>query len=659
MVGQYRKQSQMVNNQAARVGQPLPNTIGDDVQGLLQFAGAGMGVATNYLNEKVQKDAIKQQRQVAQGQMPTSDATQGGYRAAKALGTELAMERYKARAAELAQQDLSDEDFDTSLTNLQVEIGQEIDGRFPEMASDEELLTLRDMSFIDSVPQITYAREANKLKREQEKRGTDFQSWVLSTKGMSDQDLVEGWKDLSGALQLSEGNAEELGVSAIVNSGDEQLLDQLSRMSDSKGVAFTDKYGEIGSALERVKSDRMADELHITSKTKQDMMQGLSNGTMTDSQAMEIVKANRANYGDGFMTDNQVESMFNHARAQRAETGRIRTLAYSSGSVPKKDQPMVANQLMSDTYQRLSRQYTEEQLQDPKTQSTIYSQSVNEVATDLNNRGIVNSEWQDSFKNISAADPKSMIATDSQGNEHLTQQSQMILNTWKALPEATKARYADGSRARILNEYDKLTKSGMPEPLAFRQAQELERMPKHTNVGEKYEQSVRITDELYTHWIDSDVPNSQLMGVERQVQNLMDSGFSEESIITNLKENSFQLENGQVVFANQNAVMDALDVQTPDRVNQILMGFKKNNEETIKQRVSYLGGSYEDAYPTIDVNTGTLTFYSSDGFPLSGLTYPLSTLREEFTEGLYNEPEEETIDNSNMPEYGTMGLYSY
>jgi len=149
------------------------------------------------------------------------------------------------------------------------------------------------------------------------------------------------------------------------------------------------------------------------------------------------------------------------------------------------------------------------------------------------------------------------------------------------------------------------------------------------------------------------------MGVERQVQNLMDSGFSEESIITNLKENSFQLENGQVVFANQNAVMDALDVQTPDRVNQILMGFKKNNEETIKQRVSYLGGSYEDAYPTIDVNTGTLTFYSSDGFPLSGLTYPLSTLREEFTEGLYNEPEEETIDNSNMPEYGTMGLYSY
>lgn len=659
MVGQYRKQSQMVNNQAGRVGRPLPNTIGDDVQGLLQFAGAGMGVATNYLNEKVQKDAIKQQRQVAQGQMPTSDATQGGYRAAKALGTELAMERYKARAAELAQQDLSDEDFDTSLANLQAEIGLEIDDRFPEMASDEELLTLRDMSFIDSVPQITYAREANKLKREQEKRGSDFQSWVLTTKGMSDQDLVEGWKDLSGALQLSEGNAEELGVSAIVNSGDEQLLDQLSRMRDSKGVAYTDKYGEIGSALERAKSDRMADELHITSKTKQDMMQGLANGSMTDSQAMEIIKANRAQYGDGFMTDNQVESMFNHARAQRAEEGRIRTLAYSSGSVPKKDQPMVANQLMSDTYQRLSRQYTEAQLRDPKTQSTIYSQTVNEVATDLNNRGIVNSEWQDSFKNISAADPKSMIATDSQGNEHLTQQGQMILNTWKALPEATKARYADGSRARILNEYDKLTKAGMPEPLAFRQAQELERMPKHTNVGEKYEQSVRITDELYTHWIDSDVPNSQLMGVERQIQSLMDSGFSEESIITNLKENSFQLENGQVVFANQNAVMDALDVQTPDRVNEILMSFKKNNEETIKQRVSYLGGSYEDAYPTIDVNTGTITFYSSDGFPLSGLTYPLSSLREEFTEGLSNEPEEETIDNSNMPEYGTMGLYSY
>lgn len=656
MVGQYRRNSQLVQHRGANISAPLKSTIGDDVQGLLQFAGAGMEVGTNYLNEKIQKDAIKQQRLVAQGQAPTSDATQGGYRAAKALGTELAMERYKARAAALADQDLSDEDFDTSLANLQAEIGLEIDERFPEMQDDEELKTLRAMSFIDSVPQITYAREVSKLKREQEKRGADFQSWVRGAKGMDEADFVESWKDISKGLQLSEGNAEELGVAAIVNSKDEELLDKLSRMSDSQGIPLVEKYGEISTALEKAKGDRMADELHITSQVKQDLEKGLTSGSMTESQAMEIVKANRYKYGDSFMTDHQVESMFEAARDARAEAGRIKTLANGTGKVAKKDQPLVINQVMGDTYSRISRQYSEDQLQDPTVQSAIYSQTVNQVATDLNNRGIVNDQWKDDFKSIAASDPNSIIGKDKDGNEFLTAQGQKVLNTWKALPEATKARYADGARARILNEYDRLTKAGMPEPLAIRQAQELERMPKHVNTGERYEQSTRITDELYNHWIASDVPNSQLVGVEREIQQLLESGFNEESATKILKENSFQLENGQVVFANERSVMDALDVDTPDRVNQILMGFKRSRKDLIKQRVSYLGGEYEDAYPRIDVNTGTISFYSSEGFPLSGTTFPLSELRKEFDEGVYDEPEDNT-GLKLMP--NTTGLYVY
>lgn len=653
----FRKQTQTVNHQVGRVGQPIQSTIGDDVKGLLQFAGAGMGIATNFMNEKVQKDAIKQIRLVAQGQMPSSDATQGGYRAAKALGTEIAMERYKARADELAAQDLSDEDFDTELANLQATIGAEIDERFPEMKGDEELDTLRAMAFIDTVPQITYAREANKLKREQAKRGQDFQTWLLGSGSMKDTDFESQWKELSKGLKLSEGKAEELGVSAIVEAGDEALLDKLSRMKDSQGVAFTDKYGEINTALQKAKGERMADELHITSKVKDGVFNDLVSGNKTEAQAMEIIKANRAKYGEGFMTDSQVESMFSKTRALRAEGVRIATLASSKGPVPKKDQPLVINKLMEDTLNSVSRQYSEEQLADPKTQSTIYSQTVNQVATDLNNRNIVNNQWVDDFKSIAAADPNSIIVKNSEGVEILTAQGQKTLNTWKAMPEATKSRYANGERARILNEYDRLTQKGVPEALAIRQAQESERIPKHVSQGVLYETSTRITEELYNHWIATDVPDAQLVGVEREIQQLLNDGFSEESATTILKENSFQLDNGQVVFANPKAVMDVFGVETPDRISQIIGGFKESNKDLIKQRVSYLGGSYEDTYPKIDVNSGTISFYSADGFPISGLTYNLSELRSNFDKGLYNETDEEVDSLDINPKIA--GLYIY
>lgn len=630
----FRKQVDVTPQNRAmtnKVQLAAPSTIADDLQGLMSFTGAAAGVATNYLNQKIETDAIKQQMRVSQGQLPSEDATAGGYRAAAALGLSMESEKREARLSEFAKSNPSDEAWEAELLKETENSRNYLASKYPAMQEDPELQKLVAMDAIDSIPALTSQREVARLKVEHSTRIADFGEYAILAARNAGDAFDEQLKFVAQELKLDPTTVQNTLVDTAISSGDINLLERVSGMKmGNSELTLGESDARINTAFAQAKSKSARQNAAVMAQEQLEMESQLANGQINPSQFVKMVQLKNDTTGGAFMSQAQVASTMSKIAADAGQKNYISTTAtaISTGAVntttmKKEDKQAAAGEVFNLALEDATEALPDNLKGTVKGQTLARSQAIAKATTDLGRSGIVSESIKQNVTSVLAINPDSVISEEG-GIEKLNSSTQQALNDYIAIPSHIRHQYAKGTEAQMLNEYARLVESGGMEPVqALRMAQS-NTLDKPALSGAIFEASSSVINDTLKPWFGINVSESNENYWQGEVQTFLkafpdpNSDSAQKAAKRYIEDNTTNLGGGMFVKGNSDMLINAMGLHnnSVDSVKEGVEIYKTANQAAITQASEIYGFNPKDTIVDINTTTGRVMLLTPDRIPI-------------------------------------------
>ncbi len=618
----------------------------ESIQKVLPVAQGAVDTYSSSLRKTIAADKIKQQARVSRGQLPSEDSTRAGYTAAAELKVALVHRQRFERLKAVAKQDWSDDEWSQHLVDSSSEVMESINTAFPNLDDEGKaaLLAQSEQEDIKGIDELTKVREVARLKREEESRIEDIKGLMSTMSGADFKSIQQVMDSLPNALKLGEDKVISATVEAAINSNDLDLMTKVSQAIDSRGRRLSEVHPNLRMAIEREEVEQYKVNAGRIAQQHLEIEQGLFEGTMTQEQAVKMIEEENLTNNGSFMSVEASRSMFSRVerKLEQERKERERLANVMSGATPLKklrpaDREAVMNKTVNEIYMRLLKQemhrssVTSPEDLSAASLGAVYSSSVKEASSHFAKSGLVYEPWKDGFKMVATLDPETAIYRDVDGNAKISPETKMKLDTFMAIPKSQVEMYVSGKDARMLNSFSNLIQHGVPEDIALLQSMTLAKSPPPPMTEETLKSVKRLYRSHFGNFFSHRIPEGQEDYVADYVGTLKYNGMSDEDVQQALKENTFQLNNGQVITANLSAVTEAMGVYDLTQVENALEQFKENMGDVARRRMENLGMEEDDIYYDVNTYTGMVTLRGKGGLPITGASYSLEEIGDRYT----------------------------
>lgn len=586
----FRKETQANTWHRAATNQPTNprDTTMENLKGLMSFAGAASNVISNHLEEKTQKDALKQIESVQKTGKTTEDATAGGYRAAASLGIANWNQERNGRDVEFAKTNPTDEQLRERAMDEDRKAKEFLVGNYEYLKEDPELLKLVSMNTIEQMPNLAKVREVARLEGEQTKRVTALSERVLMSADMSPTEFPQMFKTITTELKIDQATAKAALVGTAIESGDLKLMELVagSTLGDDQ-LPLGQSNGKLRQAVSQARRQAIRMDAGRIAKDRDTLISEYQNGNLTEDEFIEQTRLGNEKYEGGFMSTEQAYSVITKATdeyAKRYGQAEMISNAISNPTInstvgmDKKTKDALAIGI-SDTIlgdilfdipedERTPEVITKAKAQAVKTSAELYAAL-----------GITNPKWDAMFTSAATISPMSILSKDEEGNEFIRPETLEALNAWSVLTPAQRAGYTGGANSTLLTNYAIMTESGSTPVEAIRAVNEVMMKPKPISNKEFRVAAEAIISDEFTHWFSTSLSQSGQDYLSDEIQRRLHvighaSEAAQNSVKRDLLANSTQLGNGQVILASAQNLSLKLGVHQ-DRVNDALMNYQK------------------------------------------------------------------------------------
>lgn len=641
----FRKETQANTWHRAATNQPTNprDTTMENLKGLMSFAGAASNVISNHLEEKTQKDALKQIESVQKTGKTTEDATAGGYRAAASLGIANWNQERNGRDVEFAKTNPTDEQLRERAMDEDRKAKEFLVGNYEYLKEDPELLKLVSMNTIEQMPNLAKVREVARLEGEQTKRVTALSERILMSADMSPTEFPQMFKTITTELKIDQATAKAALVGTAIESGDLKLMELVagSTLGDDQ-LPLGQSNGKLRQAVSQARRQAIRMDAGRIAKDRDTLISEYKNGNLTEDEFIEQTRLGNEKYDGGFMSTEQAYSVITKATDDYAKSYGQAEMISNAISNPtvnntvgldKKTKDALALGIYDATLGDILFEIPEDQ-RTPETIAKARIQAVKTSAELYSAQGLTNPKWDAMFTSAATTSPMSVISTDEEGKEYVRPETLEALNAWSVLTPAQRSSYTGGANSTLLTNYDILTKAGSTPVEALRAVNEIMMNPKPINNKEFRTAADSIIDDEFTHWFSTSISQSGTDFLSDELQRRLHViGKTDEAaqnyVKADLKANSLQLGNGQVILANAADLSVKIGVHQ-GRVNDALMNYQKAMLPDLERVASIRGEDVNDFNYALDKTGGTVYLVDSVGFPIAGTFKTLKEVGDDY-----------------------------
>ena len=619
----------------------------DNLKGLMSFTGAASDVVSNYLEEQTQKDALKQIESFNKTGKATDDATVGGYRAAASLGIANWNQARNARDLEFAKTNPSDEQLRERAMDEDRQAMEYLSSNYEYLKSDPELLKAVSMNTIEQMPTLAKAREVARLEQEQVKRTTAFNERVLMSKGMTAEEFPSMIESMTSSLQIDQATAKASLIGTAIESGDVGLMELVSgtTLSGDK-LPLGESNGKLRTALSEAKGRETRKKAGEIAEAKVALDSELSSGNMTEDEYYANADLLNERYNGQAYTPEQLYSNVMRNRDELSK-GNLRANNISS---------MISNPSVNNTYGMKKAEMDDAAIaiyddivgdllfdvpqaeRTPDKITQIKAQAVKSSAELYAKNGLTNPLWDSGFTSVSTLSPMSAIYEDANGNQQVRPDVLETLNVWSILTPQQRAQYSGGKESTLLANYDLMTSTGSTPVEALMAVNEMMLNPKPVSNKEFLNAADGISEELFDRYFweigQSDISQSARDLLNDEIQRRLHVyGSANEATVSKVTEdlrlNSTQLSNGQVLLANPQVISQKLGVHQ-DRINGAFDVYSQGMSGVVGNLATAMGWDSKDFNLKLDNKTGTVYMVDPIGLPVPSSFKSLRDLGKEY-----------------------------
>lgn len=442
------------------VAEPADSMGSDIVSALATFADIGGSVAVDYFDNAVAKDKLIQTQRAWRGQLPTSDATTGGRKAASVVGANLASAKSYSQLKDLASQDLTDEEFEEATGKVWDATREEVLGKYE---GSEELDKAMLVEMQNSMPSLVAAREKGKIERDLVQRTDDIRDTFILTAQDNPEMLGLVLERSSGAMQLTDVQTEGALVDAIANSDDPALIDLAKTVMNKNGVSLYDRTGAIKNKDKQVKADEARVNAGESIRRVEEMNDLYINGDLTRIEYEGAIQEMKEETGGAYPTQGQIESI--HRKATTAEKNAD-SIAQTTMAVNNSKGEYVPNDLPPKAQQQLLDNQFNSYLED----GLDLEVAIRKTIADGNKLATTSKTFENSLTSFVNVNVDANTLTEDNVTS-FNKEIQDFADTVEAFPPEDFDEYAGAKGAKILNAYTLYRSQGLSASAALKQAQ--------------------------------------------------------------------------------------------------------------------------------------------------------------------------------------------
>lgn len=665
-MSQFRKSTHMNSHSAKMNEVHREETFDADsaVKAIAAFSNYGTEWLTNRWNQQVEQDKIVQMERVAQGQLPTSTATVGGYRAAAELGLKLQNGKTSAYLNDLAN------DPTISKDQLNQAIGESIQADKDYLqanfnkVSDEDSVKLQNaasMGLISKVPELVVKREVTGLKQELQKRNQLFADFIVSSQDLEPEEFYKQFGYYQKELRIDPADARKALIEVAIKSGNTKFLETVGnietvgkdmngkdvvRTLDDVDPRISKAMDEIKWAAEKENAGAMGDQIYgLEAK--------FLNQEMSREEINEYIRKRNAETGGQFMTPYRAREFWARVDRTKAEKDTKTRAAHSLiinnnktniRNMPNKDKQEIATMAYDEVLQdQLAKMGDEGKT--PQGFQQAQANAVRIVTENSNAQGIVIDRFKEQGTSVAHTNLDFVTVKGEDGKPMFTPEFASKLNELHSIPSNLRDLYFKGNTAKILNSYFTNVTDGAMTPVeAFKKAQLDSKAYRYQNSGAIYDLAKKAVDDNFDRYfwesID-DIPDSQRGHIEYKIQQYLSDNFNigdmksdsvKKQVSSWVQSNFTQGESGRVIFGNRTQLAGAMGIH-PSSVSNVMDYTLEQYQDVIEQRLSFAGGTLNDTYWDTDLETGRVTLKDEWGNPVIGTTFSFQELGKLYRDG--------------------------
>ena len=602
----------------------------------------GENIAKMYkgrLDAAIASDTVRQKARAARGQLPSEDATVGGYRAAAEVNLAIEASKSQAYLEDMANKDISDEDWERELVGQTTAIREQVFSKYPNINEEDRSALLQRLDATDTqlIPKLTGMREASRLKREQKSRVDDSIALFSTMTEASPENLQAALESLNTHLKLGNSSSEEVAVRAALGSTDVDFMRKVANLKSSRGIPLGVKNPELETLIKKTHNQNLRLDAGTLALEKDTLINKLADGELTEEGFASYIKDRNEQTSGSFATTENATTMLNRARkmiAEREKADRLATEVVLDESNLRSLTKGMRETVMTQMYDNAIKDATALELRrvgldDPaqlgdESNGIIKNSAIKNVSSEFAKQGYTYQPWVSEFKELASLDPEKVILPDSSGEAYVRPDVQEKLNTFLSIPPAQRFDYTSGKDSVMMNSYASMVQAGLPQDIALRESLTRAKMPVPPLDKEKLEASESIVDSLYRHYFSPDIPKGQQEAMQDYVGAMLSHGMSTQDITQSLTDNSFQLENGSVITANPHVVAKMMGVYDVSQMSAAFDQFiERGFSSSVQRRMNVLGLSKKDIYWELDKTTSQVVAKGTSGLPITGLAFDL------------------------------------
>lgn len=628
---------------------------GDEfIDALTKVTGVAGEAYIEYAEKKANADRVIQTDRAIQGLNPTNDATQAGYKAHSAIKLKNGLLKSKAELKALADSNPSDEEWEDAvrehyagLHDSAVEDFKAYGGSDPKLLNDVAAMTSLSMS--EMMPEVTSYREYKRVEaEEQARKDTAFDTIVTQYKvdsGTPVEKLVQDSQSYLDSLRLTPSDKDAVFANAVVSSRSLKMIEASKNFYNGRKTSLYERLPQLQNLERSLLTEEAAYSAAESGEYKSNVDSKFINGDITEEQYKVLVEGGNTKYPKLFSAEH-VASTFNKAAEEKYKRARKEALTQTilkGESMPGGYKDAEINEAMDNLYTTLNESLSARvsEIADPNQKQAAYEDGLRKNIALVADRAIqYNKPYQpfaDSMKSLANANVTALESQTEEGKRQIAllgERGTEVRRMLTSMSPTSKELYLNSMTAtesKTLRAFDMFTDAGMNPVEALKTAQVSVRNPKVTSSNKEiWESSRKVVNAVQSGITNPNLNNAMEEYFTKEAFNLKsiypdpNSEFVNDHVKEYFQKSYIDIGDGIRIKGNDQYYSDNIGIHTSHLLNAI-RATAVSYRDLIEPQIEPYGYELDDLWPSVDTNTGVLSFNDPDG-RVVGIAVPLKDI---------------------------------
>lgn len=629
------------------------------VSALVKFAGVGTSEYVASVEKRVEADKLVQTSLAEQGMRPSDEATKAGYRAHAAVSMKAHALGAQARLNQLAQQDLTDEQWSEAVKEEYRNQDEYLESNYEGYKKDIDLQKLAAVSLREIMPQVGAKREAARVDREIQSRVDDASAALVNAtlnpalSTIPTEELMKVTEGMLGTLQLTASQKDKALENAIVESRNPELIRLAESFKGDRKSSLFSRSGKIQQVKAQLDKETLANQAIAFEKEAQTIETAFLDGSMTLEEVDNYLNKrnketdqrffSRARYGQliskkdkatatANITQNIAAAIADPERTNIKDDFKEKDIQATYVSILKHREE--AGEVEADR-QGLEGPEKVKFMKKWKKQTQAYLADKSVKSNDLVNKF---QSTLSAFANTNVAATGVDIDLKGGGKEQqFSPQAQEAVDLLDNMSDEAKRVYLDSIKdkeAEIVKNYLHQREMGeggrMSGPQALLNAQVAARN-KSPKKWDEIDSTVKsIVNSELDHWIAADIPDNMREYWTQEIRKKVisepnpGSDIAKKMVRNYMQSGVTTTSGGMKLNGSPQQLKEATNMHI-DHLDRAMEAFVKSRQPEIQATINGLGLSIDDVFPVTDPKSGMM-YLSTDRGEISSTRTPMSEL---------------------------------